>query len=103
MSSKRKRRHLVWPVRKADDGQLATVAEGSREDVVAQAGLIAVTQRGERPLVPGFGVDSPVGALRVDPDVLQSACDEWIGPGRVNIEVEHRAGGLVDQLIEVNE
>lgn len=99
----KKKRHLVWPLRKADDGQLATVAEGSREDVVAQAGLIAVTQRGERPLVPGFGVDSPIGALRVDPDVLQSACDEWIGPGRVDVDVVHRAGGLVEQLIEVNE
>ncbi|WP_336251011.1 hypothetical protein [Stomatohabitans albus] len=92
---------MVWPLRKAADGQLATVTEGSQDDLVAQTGLIAVTQRGERPLVPGFGVDSPVGALRVDPDVLQSACDEWIGPGRVDIDVVRRAGGLVEQLVEV--
>lgn len=94
--------HLVWPVRIADDGQLATVTQGSRDDLVSQVGLIAVTRPGERPLVPDFGVASPIGGKRVKAEVLQSACDRWIGPGLVNIQVLHRGGGLVEQLVEVS-
>lgn len=96
------KRHLAWPVRKDKTAVLATVQERSAEDLAMQTGLIAVTKRGERPLVPGFGVDSPVGAKRVDPEVLRAACDEWISPGVATVSVLQLAGGIVEETVEVH-
>lgn len=51
---------LSYPFRLAPGGGVATVPDGSSEAHAEAIAVLALTRRGERVLVPGFGITDPV-------------------------------------------
>ena len=51
---------MAWPFRLGVNGAVATVVDGSAEADEQAVAVLALTRRGERELVPGFGTRDPV-------------------------------------------
>lgn len=51
---------LSYPFRVAANGSVETVEDGTEAALREQVAVHALTRRGERALVPGFGVSDPV-------------------------------------------
>lgn len=51
---------MAFPFRLAPNGSVATVEDGSTAADEQAVAVLALTRRGERELVPGFGTSDPV-------------------------------------------
>ena len=80
---------LAHPFRLGPDGRAVTVPEGS-DDAIAQAiAVTALTRKGERLLVPDFGLAEPTFA-DLDVAELNAALDTF-GPAGVSVDVQDEA------------
>lgn len=69
---------LSFPLRLAPNGALATVEQASPDGAAEELAQLILTRRGERPLVPAYGLEDPVAA-GVDAGEL-AALVELFGP-----------------------
>ena len=69
---------LSFPVRLRPDGSFATVTDGSDDANREAIALLCLTRKGERPLVPDYGVTAPV-VTGIDLAELNAAL-ETFGP-----------------------
>lgn len=53
---------ISFPFRLAPSGSVVTTADGTDERYAEEISTLILTRRGERPLVPAFGIDDPVFA-----------------------------------------
>lgn len=80
---------LAHPVRLEPDGALATVPADSIERVVQDVALLLATRRGERPLVPEFGVTLDVGGRELELADARAQVARWVpeaGPLRITVD-----------------
>lgn len=50
---------LAHPFRAGPDGSIVTVEQDTDEDLAQELAITLLTRRGERPLVPDFGITDP--------------------------------------------
>jgi hypothetical protein len=79
-------RILSHPFRLAPDGRIATVEQDTAQAHAEQLAVLVLTRRGERPLVPTFGITDPTFG---DLDVAElEGAVETFGPAVALEEVE---------------
>jgi hypothetical protein len=92
-------RILAFPFRLAPNGSVATVEQETDQADREQIAVLALTRRGERPLVPGFGILDPAfGGF--DPGALSAAVAVY-GPPRTITDVTVVADTETSQVVEV--
>lgn len=75
-------RILSHPFRLAPDGRIATVEQDTDQANAEQLAVLIMTRRGERPLVPTFGITDPVFA-ELDRAELEGAIETFGPPVRI--------------------
>lgn len=69
---------IAYPFRVTPGGDVATVDEGSDEQLAQELAIAVLTRTGERPLVPAFGITDPT-FVGIDEDALRLHVDLY-GP-----------------------
>lgn len=93
-------RVLSYPFRLSTDGGLATVDQDSDQADTEEVAMVLLTVRGERALVPGFGIEDPAfGGLRA-PEVI-AAVTRWV-PGVTVTDVAVSADSDTTQRASVS-
>jgi hypothetical protein len=86
---------LSHPFRILPSGRAATVEQGSDEAHAEQLAVLLLTRRGERDLVPGFGVSDPVFA-GFDPAEIAAGVSAYGPPVQIeSIDVTPAGDGTV--------
>lgn len=70
---------LSYPFRLSPIGRVATVTQGSAEAAAEEIAQLVLTEPGERPLVPEYGINDPTFG-RIDVGDIAAAVQIW-GPG----------------------
>jgi phage baseplate assembly protein W len=95
-------RLLAHPFRLAGNGTVATVEQGSDEANAQQIAALLLTETGERPLAPGFGITDPtfrgIDATEVIAAVAEHGPDVTVGD--VTVRWESESTQLVDVTFE---
>jgi hypothetical protein len=82
-------RILSHPFRLAPDGRVATVDQNADQAHAEQLAVLMLTRRGERPLVPSFGITDPTFA-DLDQAELDGAIDTFGPPIEIGaVDVDH--------------
>lgn len=95
--------HLAVPFQMEGD-HAATVEEGSIEEITQNVAVIVGTLRGQRLVVPEFGVGDPtfeLGAASSDPADLETAAARWEPRAVLTIDRSMSATGEEDLVVSV--
>jgi hypothetical protein len=92
-------RILSHPFRLALTGAAATVEQDTDQADAEQIAVLALTVRGERPLVPGFGVTDPVGGGFTPAELIAGVT--MYGPPRTISTIDTRYASDTEQVVEV--
>jgi phage baseplate assembly protein W len=93
-------RILSHPFRIAGNGSIATVEQTSDQANAEQVAILILTEIGERPLVPGFGVVDPAFST-LDPAELAAGLTAY-GPDVRVTDVRIKPESDSTQLVEVD-
>lgn len=91
-------RVLSYPFRVGTDGSLGTVDEATDQADVEEVAMVLLTVRGERPLVPAYGIEDPAFVGIRAPEVV-AACTRWTPLVVTSVDVS--ADGPTTQLARV--
>lgn len=92
-------RIISHPFRVGRTGEVVTVEQDSDDGLAEQIAVTALTRRGERELVPDFGIDDPafaafdagdlINALSVfgPPVVIEDVKVEWVNEATQRVEL----------------
>ena len=88
---------LAYPLRLSGENSLATVDDETEAFFAQEIALLVLTEPGERPLVPDFGLDSAEAPTAVDELELVLKCDLFDVP----VKIKNVAKAYGDELTRV--
>lgn len=79
--------HLAYPFRVDADGSVAVVEQDTLDEVAQHAQVVLLTRRGQRPVVPEFGIPDPLfEEAPLDLADVEAAISRYDPRGRVVVE-----------------
>jgi phage baseplate assembly protein W len=93
-------RLLSHPFRLLPNGEVATVDQGSDQANAEQLAVLCLTEIGERPMAPGFGITDPAFVV-LDPSQVAAGIQTY-GPDVTLSDVRIQYESEATQLVEID-